>query len=90
MSNTLYPESIFTEGLRRKGFKIRKGREMDIMSSMFVKDTMITNVQTVSEEKSVEALTALMQVSSHVGFPVLDSEGKLSGIVTPFRPPEQS
>ena len=82
MSNALYPESIFTEGLRRKGFKIRKSREVDIMSSMFVKYAMITPVQTVSEEKSVEALTALMQVSRHVGFPVLDSRGKLSGIVT--------
>lgn len=82
MSNALYPESIFTEGLRRKGFKVRKGREVDIMSSMFVKDAMITYVQTVSEEKSVEALTTLMQVSRHVGFPVLDSRGKLSGIVT--------
>ncbi|WP_279385049.1 chloride channel protein [Methanosarcina barkeri] len=82
MSNALYPESIFTEGLRRRGFKIRKGREVDIMSSMLVKDAMITYVQTVSEEKSVETLTALMQVSRHVGFPVLDSKGKLSGIVT--------
>lgn len=82
MSNALYPESIFTEGLRRKGFKIRKGREVDIMVSMHVKDAMVTHVQTVSEEKSVETLTALMQVSRHVGFPVLDSRGKLSGIVT--------
>jgi CIC family chloride channel protein len=82
MSNALYPESIFTEGLRRKGFKIRKGREVDIMSSMFVKDAMITDVQTVSEEKSVKDLTALMQISRHVGFPVLDSRGKLSGIIT--------
>lgn len=82
MSNTLYPESIFTESLRRKGFKIRKGREVDIMSSMYVRDSMITDVQTVSEEKNVETLTALMQGSRHMGFPVLDSKGKLSGIVT--------
>lgn len=82
MSNALYPESIFTESLRRKGFKIRKGREIDIMSSMYVRDAMITHVQTVFEEKSIEALTVLMQVSRHVGFPVLDSKGKLSGIVT--------
>ncbi len=81
-SNALYPESIFTESLRRKGYKIRKGKEVDIMSSMYVKDAMITHVQTVSEEKSVETLTALMQSSRHMGFPVLDSKGKLSGIVT--------
>lgn len=82
MSNTLYPESIFTEGLRRKGIKIREGREVDIMTSIPVKAAMITHVQTVSEDKSVETLEALMRVSRHVGFPVLDSKGKLSGIVT--------
>ncbi len=82
MSNALYPESIFTESLRRKGFKIRKGREVDIMSSMYVRDAMITHVQTVSEEKSIETLTVLMQASRHMGFPVLDPRGKLSGIVT--------
>ena len=82
MSNAIYPESIFTEGLRRKGFKIRKGREVDIMVSMLVKDAMVTHVQTVSEEKNVGILIALMQASRHAGFPVLDSKGKLSGIVT--------
>lgn len=82
MSNALYRESIFTEGLRRKGFKIRKGREVDIMGSMFVKDAMVQHVQTVSEDKNVGTLIALMQASRHAGFPVLDSKGKLSGIVT--------
>ncbi|WP_410507439.1 chloride channel protein [Methanosarcina hadiensis] len=82
MSNALHSESIFTEGLRRKGFKIRKGREVDIMGSMIVKDAMVTHVQTVSEEKNVGTLIALMQASRHAGFPVLDSKGKLSGIVT--------
>ncbi len=82
MSSALYPESIFTEGLRRNGIKIRKGREIDIMTSIPVKAAMITSVQTVSEDKSVEILEALMKASRHIGFPVVDSKGKLSGIVT--------
>jgi CIC family chloride channel protein len=82
MSNALHSESIFTEGLRRKGFKIRKGREIDIMESMFVKDAMVKHVQTVAEDKNAGTLIALMQASRHAGFPVLDSKGKLSGIVT--------
>ena len=82
MSNALYPESIFTEGLRRKGIKIRRGREVDIMTSIIVKDAMTTNVQTVSEDDNVETLNVLMQVSRHIGFPVVNSEDKLTGIVT--------
>ena len=82
VSNSLNPESIFTESLSRRGFIIRKGQEIDIMESLLVKDAMRKDVQTVSENKSVKALIALMQTSRHAGFPVLDSNGNLSGIVT--------
>ncbi|MBN2110485.1 MAG: chloride channel protein [Methanosarcinaceae archaeon] len=82
VSGALNPESIFTEGLKKRGFIIRKGKEVDIMESLLVRDAMKTNVQTVSENKNVQALIALMQSSRHAGFPVLDSGGKLCGIVT--------
>jgi CIC family chloride channel protein len=82
VSSSLNHESIFTEGLHRKGFTIRKGREVDIMESLLVKDAMKHNVQTVSENKNVGALIALMQSSRHAGFPVLDSKGNLCGVVT--------
>jgi CIC family chloride channel protein len=49
MSNALYPESILTEGLRNKGFKIRKGREVDTMVSILVKDAMVKHIKTISE-----------------------------------------
>ncbi|MDG6244417.1 MAG: chloride channel protein [Methanolobus sp.] len=82
VSSSLNSESIFTEGLHRRGFTIRKGREIDIMESLLVRDAMKHNVQTVSENKNVGALISLMQSSRHAGFPVLDPNGKLSGIVT--------
>ncbi|WP_406658166.1 chloride channel protein [Methanolobus sp. ZRKC2] len=82
VSSALNPESIFTEGLRKRGFIIRKGKEVDIMESVLVRDAMKHNVQTVSENKDVTALIDLMQSSRHAGFPVLDSSGKLCGIVT--------
>jgi CIC family chloride channel protein len=82
VSSSLNSESIFTEGLHRRGFTIRKGREIDIMESLLVRDAMKHNVQTVSENKNVGALIALMQSSRHAGFPVLDPNGKLCGIVT--------
>lgn len=82
VSSSLNPESIFTEGLRKRGFNIRKGREVDIMESLLVRDAMKREVQTVSENKSVKALISLMQSSRHAGFPVLDPNGDLCGIVT--------
>lgn len=82
VSSALHPESIFTESLRRRGFTIRKGKEVDIMESLKVADAMKREVQTISVNKKVEALIALMQSSRHAGFPVLDAEGKLWGVVT--------
>ena len=82
VASSINSESIFTEGLRRRGFTIRKGREVDIMESLLVRDAMKHNVQTVSENKNVGALVALMQSSRHAGFPVLDPNGKLCGMVT--------
>ncbi len=81
-SSSLHSESLFTEGLRRRGFTIRKGHEVDVMESMLVRDAMKQHVQTVSENKNVGTLVSLMQSSRHAGFPVLDQKGKLCGIVT--------
>lgn len=81
-SSSLHSESLFTEGLRRRGFTIRKGHEVDVMESMLVRDAMKQHVQTVSDNKNVGTLISLMQSSRHAGFPVLDPKGKLCGIVT--------
>ncbi|MBN2488645.1 MAG: chloride channel protein [Methanosarcinaceae archaeon] len=82
VSSSLHPQSIFTEGLKRRGFTIRKGHEVDIMESMFVRDVMERDVQTISEDESTGTLVSLIQTSRHAGFPVLDAEKRLIGIVT--------
>lgn len=82
VSSSLHSESLFTEGLRRRGFTIRKGHEVDVMESMLVRDAMKQHVQTVFVDKNVDTLITLMQSSRHAGFPVLDQKSKLCGIVT--------
>ena len=81
-SSSLHPESLFTEGLKRRGFTIRKGQEIDVMESMLVKNNMVRCVQTLSEDDTAGALVSLMQSSRHAGFPIIDPNGKLCGIVT--------
>ncbi|WNY23520.1 Voltage-gated ClC-type chloride channel ClcB [Methanimicrococcus hongohii] len=76
------PETIFTEMIRRKGYTIRGGREIDVMESILVKDSMYPHPQTVFEDNSIEALSAIMQNSKHAGFPVLNRSGELTGLVT--------
>jgi CIC family chloride channel protein len=52
------------------------------MKSMLVEDAMVTDVQSVLENNTVGTLIHMMQSSKHGGFPVLDLNRKLRGIVT--------
>lgn len=81
-STAINSESIFTEYLRRRGFTIRRGKEVDIMSSLTVSNAMKKNVHTISLNKKVSSLISLMHSSRHAGFPVMEADGKLWGIVT--------
>ena len=76
------PDSIFTEMLKRKGYNIRGGREIDVMESILVKDSMYPHPQTVFEDSTLESLSAVMKSSKHAGFPVVSRTGELTGIVT--------
>lgn len=76
------PDTIFTEMLKRKGYSIRGGREIDVMESILVKDSMYAHPQTVFEDSTLESLSAVMQSSKHAGFPVLNRSGELTGLVT--------
>ncbi|WP_338098786.1 chloride channel protein [Methanolapillus africanus] len=82
IARTANPDSIFTEMLKRKGYTIRGGREVDVMESIVVKDAMRSSVQTVSEDNTIEGLYAVIQSSTHTGFPVVNKGGELTGIIT--------
>jgi|GEM_PF-5448758 len=51
-------------GLRRKGIKIRKEREVDTMVSILVKNAMVTHIQAVSEDKSVKIIITFTRKST--------------------------
>ena len=76
------PDTIFTEMIKRKGYTIRGGREIDVMESILVKTSMYPHPQTVFEDSTIESLRAIMQSSKHAGFPVLNRGGELTGLVT--------
>ncbi|MBN2282874.1 MAG: chloride channel protein [Deltaproteobacteria bacterium] len=75
-------ESIFTLKLARRGIDIKAGREMNIMKSLRVKDAMTKDVMTVPETMHLKDLMRTTIEGKHAGFPVVDGENLLSGIVT--------
>jgi CIC family chloride channel protein len=75
-------ESIYTLKLTRRGVHLRRGRDVDIMQGVTVQEVMTSNMHTVSVNMTLSEVVETFSVTHHHGFPVLDKEGKLWGIVT--------
>ena len=75
-------ESIYTLRLVRRGIDIHHKEEADILSTISVKDVMTREVETVFENMSLKKLLEFTLSSKHLGFPVVDSNGLLAGIIT--------
>ncbi|MFV0436206.1 MAG: chloride channel protein [Desulfopila sp.] len=78
----LQPESIYTIKLAKKGIRFAEGRDMDIMQGVKVSEVMRTKPVTIHKDQPLTDLMSLFHETHLHGFPVLQDEGKLWGIVT--------
>jgi len=82
LAQALYPESIYTIKLTRRGIRFSQGRDLDIMQSVLVQEVMNTDPVTVCMDESLAELYRKFQETNLLGFPVVDAQGALAGIVT--------
>lgn len=75
-------ESIYTLKLTRRGIRLRRGRDVDILQSVRVGEVMTRNPVTVRVSTTIAELANVLSESHHHGISVLDDQGKLWGIVT--------
>ncbi len=75
-------ESIYTFRLKRKGIDLSLMEERDIMRTVTVAQVMTSNFPTVPPWMPVIDVLRQMEQMGHLGFPVIDAEGNLHGIVT--------
>jgi CIC family chloride channel protein len=75
-------ESIYTLKLTRRGVRLQRGRDVDVMQSVQVDEVMRTQVDTVGVKVTLMELVEVFSRSRHRGLPVLDRQGKLWGMVT--------
>jgi H+/Cl- antiporter ClcA len=79
--------SIMTEKLARRGLHIHQDYEADVLQQMMVSETMDKDVPTLPADMPISELSDRIarrdpRVSRHQGMLVLDSGGKLAGIIT--------
>ena len=74
--------SIYRWLLERDGVNIVETSSPSYLQRASVEDAMTTDVDTVGPNQTLVRLIELFDSTDHNGFPVVDEEGKLVGIVT--------
>ena len=82
LAHALYPESIYTIKLTRRGIRFSQGRDLDIMQSVLVGEVMNTRPVTIGIDEPLVELYRKFQETNLLGFPVVDADKRLVGIVT--------
>jgi CIC family chloride channel protein len=82
VSQWLQRDSVYMFGLARKGIRIERGRDVEVLEGITVADVMEREYATVNKAASIDtAADLLMHLRSH-GLPVVDDAGRLAGILT--------
>ncbi len=75
-------ESIYTLKLTRRGIRLQRGRDVDVMQSVLVSEVMTQDMTTVTTDIKLKELSSIFNRSRHHGLAVLDQHGELWGLVT--------
>jgi CIC family chloride channel protein len=81
-SGQLMRDSIYTLKLARRGVDIKEGKEVNVLKSLFVKDVMNINVETMPEDLPLAQMTEKISKSKFNSFPVLNAQNDLTGILS--------
>lgn len=81
-SRAMRRESIYTLKLLRRGVDIEREEITDVMRTVTVSEAMTKDFPTVPVTMRIDELVRLFQKTGHHGFPVVDEDGRLVGVVT--------
>jgi CIC family chloride channel protein len=79
---SLRKEGVFTHKLSLMGVKFGRGKDLNILEAIPVSRVMHTNVETIPADEPLGSVRQRFQDSPHHGFPVVDKEGRLCGMIT--------
>jgi CIC family chloride channel protein len=82
VATRLLPESIYTLKLVKRGIHLKQGRDVDIMETVRVEEVMVRSPVTVPIDMPVRQLASEFLRTGRHGFPVLNNDGSLFGVVS--------
>ena len=82
ISQRLIGDSVYTLGLARKGIRLERGRDVDVLSAITVGEVMHTNpLKLHASDKIMQAADLFLHTRRH-GLPVVDDNNNLVGVFT--------
>ena len=82
ISQRLQRDSVYTLALARKGVRLQRGRDVDLLEGITVAEVMQQDSEVLLASQSIESAMAWLSVTRHHGVPVVDDRGRLVGILT--------
>lgn len=82
ISQRLQPESVYSLALARKGIRLDRGRDIEVMEALTVAEVMAPPMGVFHETDTLEAAADVFAHTRTHGLPVLDDAGRLAGILT--------
>ncbi len=82
LAEHLHKESIYTLKLKLKGITLQRGRDVDVLQAVTVGEVISRDFDSVNTDATLEQLSDRFTQTHRHGFPILDAEGKLCGVVT--------
>jgi CIC family chloride channel protein len=82
VAENLHKESIYTLKLTRRGIHLRRGRDVDVMENLTVREAMRPAPEPVPGKLPLRMVPALFDATRTHGLPVTDEDGKLCGVIT--------
>jgi len=81
LSSVLQRESIYTLKLKRDGIRLRRGVEVNVMSSIPVSEVMKPPQPVIPRHMPFTELLEVIRSSTENAFPVVDEDGRLTGVI---------
>ncbi len=82
VSQRLQHDSVYALGLARKGIRLQRGRDVEVLDTITVSEVMQEETDTLLESDPLSAAAEVLAQSRHHGLPVVDARGELYGILT--------
>jgi H+/Cl- antiporter ClcA/CBS domain-containing protein len=83
VSSALLDDGLMTEKLTRRGLRVPREYQPDILRSTLVRQAMTNEVEALPATATVAEARAQLEAGGHNGVPLIDAEGHCVGIVTP-------